>query len=143
MNSSSPNIQRLLRKRQLNVQEQNLLTAHRIRESARPWLTREVPPALLRVAEDHGIDWARSLLLDLEFDFPGMPSLTGSLLTDTERFIDFEIETDSSYCHLLSVECWEDVTAQHDHGLRNRGTGKGYATIALETRRELLGLPTR
>ncbi|MBC7209378.1 MAG: hypothetical protein H5U33_02645, partial [Pseudomonas sp.] len=101
----------------------------------------EVPPALLRVAESHGIDWARSLLLDLEFDFPGMASLTGSLLTDTERFIDFELETDSSYCQLLSIECWEDVTAQHDHGLHNRGTGKGYATIALETRRELLGLP--
>lgn len=67
-----------------------------------------------------------------------MPSLYGLLLTHTERFIAFEIDTDSSHKYVESVNQWEDVSADQGYAPRKRGTGQGFAAMALQMRRELL-----
>lgn len=131
-------IDRLLKKRQLNVQEQNALVAHRIMLTAKFWLARGIPLALKSHGESKGIKWSETVVLDLEIDFPGMPNLYGLLLTHAERFIAFEIDTDSTHGHVESVIQWEDVSANQDYAPRKRGTGKGFAAIALQMRRELL-----
>lgn len=131
-------IDRLLKKRQLNVQEQNALVAHRLMVTAKAWLARGIPLALKNYGESKGIRWSETVVLDLEVDFPGMPSLYGLLLTHTERFIEFEIETDSTHRYVESVIQWEDVSANQDYAARKRGTGKGFAAIALQIRREIL-----
>ena len=43
-------INRLLKKRQLNVQEQNALVAHRLMVTAKTWLVRGIPLALKTMA---------------------------------------------------------------------------------------------
>lgn len=131
-------IDRLLKKRQLNVQEQNALVAHRLMVTAKAWLAKGVPLALKNYGESKGIRWSETVVLDLEVDFPGMPRLYGLLLTHAEQFIAFEIDTDSSHKYLESVSQWEDVSAHQDYAPRKRGTGKGFAAIALQMRRELL-----
>ncbi|WP_202371314.1 hypothetical protein [Pseudomonas sp. MWU318] len=128
----------LLKKRQLNVQEQNALVAHTLMVTAKAWLARGVPLALKNYGESKGVRWSETVVLDLEVDFPGMPRLYGLLLTHAERFIEFEIDTDSTHRYVESVSQWEDVSANQDYASRKRGTGKGFAAIALQVRRELL-----
>ncbi|MDD1015468.1 hypothetical protein [Pseudomonas rubra] len=131
-------IGRLLKKRQLNVQEQNAVCAHRLMTIARAWRVNGVPVALVQFGQRQGIDWSATIVLDLQVDFPGMPSLHGMLLTQAERFIAFEIETDRAHRQVESVEKWEDVSAHQDYSTAKRGTGKGFAAIALHVRHELM-----
>lgn len=131
-------IDRLLKRRQLNVQEQNAVTAHRLTETARFWRDAAIPVALARFGERQGIDWSETVVLDLEVDFPGMPRLYGLILDQTERFIAFQIDTDSDHQHVEFVSQWENVSAHQNHTVSQRGTGKGFAVIALQVRREVL-----
>ena len=80
----------MLRPRQLNVQQQNALVEKSIRDSARYWRDQPLPVALKIYGEERGVVWDRSIVLDLDVDFPGMPRLFGLLLTQDERFIGFE-----------------------------------------------------
>lgn len=131
-------IDRLLKKRQLNVQEQNAVTAHRLMTTARFWRDAGLPCALVRYGESQGIAWSGTVVLELEIDFPAMPRLYGLILNQAERFIAFEIDTDSDHQWVESVEQWEDVTTIQNHAVSQRGTGKGFAVIALQVRREIL-----
>ena len=70
-----------------------------------------------------------------------MPSLFGLLLTQAERFIAFEIDTDSAHLTIETVERWEDISAHQDYSVSKRGVRKGFATIALDVRQQLLALP--
>lgn len=130
-------IGRLLKKRQLNVQEQNILISHKLKGVAQVWLEAGVPAALANYGETKGIDWSETIVLKLEVDFPGVPRLYGLLLTQAEQFIEFEIDTDSAHQQIESVDKWEDVSAYQDYSVSKRGTGKGFAAIALQVRREI------
>jgi hypothetical protein len=129
---------RLLKTRQLNVQEQNAVTAHRLMKTASFWRDAGVPDALARFGESQGIDWSETVVLDLEIDFPGMPRLYGLILNQAERFIAFQIETDSGHQHVEGLSQWEDVSAHQNYTVSQRGTGKGFAVIALQVRCEVL-----
>ncbi|WPN61861.1 hypothetical protein QMK47_20280 [Pseudomonas sp. P9_35] len=134
-------IDRLLKKRQLNVQEQNTITAHEIAMTASVWRDREIPACLAEYAEEQGVVWSDTIVLELEIDFPGMPRLFGLLLTQSERFIAFEIDTDIAHRKLQTVERWEDISAHQDYSVSKRGVRKGFAAIALDVRRQLIALP--
>jgi len=134
-------IDRLLKKRQLSVQEQIAVVASEIALTASFWRDRGVPVSLANYAERQGVCWSKTIILKLDIDFPGMPRLFGLLLTQNEKFITFELDTDITHRELETVERWEDVSAQQDYSVAKKGIKKGYAAIALEVRRELLGLP--
>jgi hypothetical protein len=133
-------INRLLKKRQLNVQEQNAVAAYKIAKTASAWLDTSIPACLAEYAESRGVVWSDTIVLELEIDFPGMPRLFGLLLTQTDRFIAFEIDTDIAHRKLQTVDRWEDISAQQDYSLSKKGIGKGFGAIALEVRRQLLAL---
>lgn len=123
------------------MQEQIAVVAYKIAQTASFWREQGVPVSLARYAERHGICWSTTIILELNIDFPGMPRLFGLLLTQTERFIAFELDTDITHHELKAVDRWEDVSAQQDYSVTKKGIQKGYAAIALEVRRELAGLP--
>lgn len=123
--------------KQRNVQQQNLVVEEAIRRSANYWRTKQLPPALVAVAADRGVDCATSIFLDLDIDYPGMPSLSGLLLTDAGRFIEFEIDTDASHTKVESVDLWDDVTDQQNLSSHNRGTGVGRGALAIKVLHEL------
>ncbi|WP_236189157.1 hypothetical protein [Pseudomonas pharyngis] len=131
-------IERLRKKKQLNVQEQNAVVAHRLMLCASEWRKQGVPVALARYGESQGTDWSSSIVLELEIDFPGMPRLFGLLLDQNECFIAFEIDTDASHEHIESVDRWEDVSSMQNTSTSNPGTGKGFASIALDVKRQLV-----
>ena len=96
-----------------------------------------MPSALIEVASSRGVDCSKAIVLKLEIDFPGMPRLFGMLLTKSERFIEFEIETDESHSLVELVESWRDVTEGQNLGEHNRGIGVGQGALAIKVLREV------
>jgi hypothetical protein len=123
--------------RRRNVQQQNTIVENGIRRTASYWRLNGVPEALKIVGLEHGISWSKSIVVDLDIDFPGMPSLSGLLLTQDEKFIDFEVDTDKSHARLKKVECWNDVSEEQNTNFHNRGIGAGRGALALKVLREL------
>jgi len=119
--------------RQLNVQQQNTKTLDGIRREATYWRAHGVPEPLRRAGEERGVDWKRSIVIDMEVDFPGMPALFGLVLDQDERFIRFEIDTVGD----LTVDEWKDVTASQNCNEHNRGIGVGDGALALRILHEL------
>lgn len=123
--------------RQHNVQEQNALVEASIRDTAMTWRDKGVPEALRISGDRKGIDWLKSIVVELDIDFPGMPRLFGLLLSQDERFVRFEIETDRDHRCVENIEVWRDVTAEQNLSIHNRGTGVGRGALALKVLREL------
>jgi RNAse (barnase) inhibitor barstar len=121
-----------LYQRQFNVQEQNAHDEQAILATATRWRTNALPGALKSAGEDRGIDWSKAIILKLEINFPGMPELFGQLLSQGERFIDFEISTEPEHHIALKVESWIDVTGEQNISLHNPGTGVGRGALALK-----------
>ncbi|MDH6166763.1 hypothetical protein M2282_001910 [Variovorax boronicumulans] len=127
----------LPRHRRLNVQEQNALAEVSIRNEATHWRLNPLPEALRVAGLERGVQWEKSIVVDLDIDFPGMPRLFGLLLAQDGRFIDFAIDTDETHGVVESVDTWEDMTAVQDTSLRNRGFGAGPGAIANKVLRAL------
>lgn len=125
--------------RQLNVQQQNASVEHSLRAEASYWRRTGVPPTLAKVGVERGIQWERSIVIELGIDFPGMPSIFGELVTQDQRFIAFEIDMTGA----VLVERWEDITNVQNFNEHNRGTGVGRGALALKVLRELSVLLVR
>lgn len=123
--------------RQQNVQQQNQLTEDTIRSRATYWRQHGVPEALAAAGRERGIDWARSIVIRLELDFPGMAPLSGHLLSQDERFIRFEVDSDAAHQVFKGIEWWEDVTAQENLSPHNPGIGAGRGALAIKVLHEL------
>lgn len=80
------------------------------------------------------MDLSSSIIIELDIDYPGMPSLFGVLLTQQERFIKFEIEAEQSGHEVYE---WCDITASQNLGAHNRGTGIGDGALAIQVLRAL------
>ena len=130
-------IARLKSRRQLNVQEQNALAEHAIRQEASYWRDHPLPGVLYEAGSQRGIDWEHSIIINLDIDFPGMPALFGSLFSQDERFIRFAIDTDPLQEQLCSVEEWCDVTNEVNFSEHNRGIGAGFGAMMIRIRRQL------
>ncbi|HRH41761.1 MAG TPA: hypothetical protein PKY82_08970 [Pyrinomonadaceae bacterium] len=123
--------------RQKNVQQQNAVTKESIRREAEFYKTNGIPEALRLYGETQGVDWNRSIILNLEIDFPGMPSLWGMFLTQQKEFIEFEIETDEQHSKIIEIETWKNVTNEQNFSYHNQGIGVGFGALALEVWQEL------
>jgi hypothetical protein len=124
--------------RQKNVQQQNRATEAEIRRIAAYWRNGELPKLLQLLGNQRGIDWDRSIVVKLEADFPGMYDLIcGQLLTQDERFINFELETKLAHTELIAVSEWDDVTSAQNLDCRNRGIGAARGALAIKVLREL------
>lgn len=123
--------------RQQSVQQQNMATEESLRRVASYWRSNALPSALIEVASSRGVDCSKAVVVKLEIDFPGMPRLFGMLLTKSERFIEFEIETDESHSLVELVESWRDVSESQNLGEHNRGIGVGQGALAIKVLREV------
>ncbi|MGJ7557495.1 hypothetical protein ACSFBI_26175 [Variovorax sp. RB3P1] len=121
--------------RQLNVQQQNARVERSLRAEALYWREHGVPEALLRCAKERGIRWEMSIVIDLDTDCPG--SLSGILISQDARFIEFDIDTDTDGDGDVQVHRWTDVTSMQNVNEHNAGTGVGRGALALRVLREL------
>jgi len=74
-----------------------------------------------------------SIVIDLDTDCPG--SLSGILISQDARFIEFDIDTDGDGD--VQVHRWTDVTSMQNVNEHNAGTGVGRGALALRVLREL------
>ncbi len=119
--------------RQSNVQQQNAHAERSLHAEASYWRQHGLPSILARAGAERGVQWKRSIVIELGINFPGMPSIFGELVTQDHRFIAFEIDTTGE----VRVEQWEDVTGDQNFNEHNRGTGIGRGALALRVLREL------
>ena len=122
--------------RQLNVQQQNAVIEESQACEIAHWRNSPAPLALRTAALQHGLDWSKLVVLDLEINYPGMPNLFGMLLTGDERFIRFYIDADERHEIIFGIDCWEDVTDQQNLNKHNPGIGMGKGAIAIKLLRQ-------
>lgn len=120
--------------RKMNVQQQNAWTESSLRNGAIYWRRHGVPAALALTGENQGVQWHRSIILSLDIDFPGMPTLFGMLLSQDQRFIAFEVDAADGE---VLLERWEDITHEQNFSQHNKGTGVGFGALALKVHSEL------
>lgn len=137
----SPDIDELRKRRQLNVQQQNLLEEDAIRKSATWFRTHlhEVPAPIRSFLAAHGIDLQSAV--DVEFSDLRDVGLSGFyrglVVTADARFWRWELLLDDAHSAIESVEEWRDVTSEHRPDDHVRGTGRNYASLCLTVLREL------
>ncbi|WP_271103452.1 hypothetical protein [Pseudomonas tohonis] len=136
-------LERIRRKRQKNVQEQSLLRREGLRLTAEYYRNQpdELPRVLLHHPQAQGIDWNRAIMVNLDIEQYGSHSVSGVLLTQDCRFIEFDLDTNEDYSE-LDVEgrnLWHDVTENTSTSRHHRGTGISDGAWALEVQRQLNG----
>lgn len=132
-------IERLKRKRQKNVQEQNRLAKEHLRIEATYYRQHPeaVPYALVCYAERQGIDWCRTIVLDLGINEPGTSTVFGRLLTQDRTFIEFDMDLTDDFQYITDLYQWQDITVKQNLSHHNRGTGIGDGALAIEVLIEL------
>lgn len=136
-------LERIRRKRQKNVQEQALLLREGLQLTAEYYRKQpdKVPRVLLQHPQAQGIDWSRTIVVDLHIEQYGGHGVSGLLLTQDCRFIEFDLDTNED-CSELDAEGrnhWHDVTEQTSTSRQHRGTGVSDGAWALEIQRQLNG----
>lgn len=127
-------IEALRRKKQLNVQQQNALTKHRIREIAERFRNDpESLPWLSMVLANNGLSSLEGILVELSvIPSQGEDVASGRWLTESERFFEFEILLSSQGHALQETSVWREATSEINQSAHNRGTGRSFGCLALE-----------
>lgn len=135
------NISSLLKRRQLNVAEQNVVSEHKLRQTA-TWFRahqHEIPQAIRAFWEAHSIDVSKAV--DFEYENLGAIGLTGHycglLVTADQCFWRWELELDESRNQVVSIEEWRDVTSEQVLSAHMPGTGKSRGLMCLEILKQL------
>jgi len=130
-------IEKLSKKRQLNVQEQNILTKHRILKEASFWRNNGIPKALSSIFREHGINTSKCILIDYEQDFPGISTDEGSVLTEDGKFYEFEADLNLERDETIELYRFEEITDTIEINKHKLGTGATEGFLALEVLGEL------
>ena len=130
-------IEKLKKKRQLNVQEQNTLDKFRIYREASIWRNNGIPIGLKSALEEKGIDTDKCIFLHYAQDFPGVSTDEGTVLTPDGRFYEFEMDLNVNRTEVVEFYYWKDVTSKVDINEHKPGTGATWGFLALEVISEL------
>lgn len=135
------NLDRLKRKKQLNVQEQNALSKQQILECANAYLQQSPNVAWVRQAlldsnlsPDHGI-----LLSASAVPCGGDEQAAyGSWLTGEGKFYALEATVRMGSQELIAVDSVQDISASIGLSSHERGTGKSIGALSIEVMSEIL-----
>ena len=136
------NIESLKKKKQKNVQEQNILDQHIICECTLNYRnTDPLPRALNDLFEALGINLQRDILLWHDRMPCGATTTPyrGSWLTQDHRFIEYEVFLDSNDESVTSIEEWKDITDSVEISSHRQGTGKTHGLLCIEVLTEING----
>ena len=134
-------IDKLRRKRQLNVTEQNALARQCILEAAM-WLRAnidKVPTPVISFLRSKGVDLSEAIDVDFE-DMSAMGLdgfFSGLVVTPSWSFWRWEVELNDERSELASVEEWRDVTSEYPISEHLPGVGKSFGFLCLDVLREV------
>ena len=133
----SMNIDKLLSKRQHNVQEQNEILKNKIASEAIYWRQNGIPAPLENAFKSYQVDMSSSIVLDYEQDFPGICTDEGILLTSTGEFFKFEADLTPDRTKLIELYEFEDITNEFKITAHSKGTGATWGYLAIEALNEI------
>mgnify|MGYP000622153222 CR=1 FL=1 len=124
-------IEKLKRKRQLNVQEQNYVTEYRILSEASYWRKNGLPKGLSTLIKIKGIDEEKCIVIDYMQDYPGCSTDEGIIVTEEGRFFEFEMDLSKNKEQIEELYIWNDVTESIHICKSDKGTGssRGYLIL--------------
>ena len=131
------NIEKLKKKRQLNVQEQNALEKHQIYLEAVYWRTNGVPLIVKNLLESKGIDTQKSIFLNYQQDFPGISTDEGIVVTPEGKFYEFEMDLNKDRTKLIEFYLWGEISPKVEINEHKAGTGATSGFLALNVLNEL------
>jgi len=127
----------LKNKRQLNVQEQNILLKDKIEAEAKFWRENGIPLGLISALTEKGIDIDTSIFLNYEQDFPGCSTDEGIVVTKDKRFFEFEMDLMEDRNSLSKLYVWKELTENTEINEHKPGTGATWGFLAIEVMTEL------
>lgn len=126
----------LLKKRQLNVAEQNAVAEYKLLQAATWFRTHqhEIPQPIRVFWESHSIDLRKAIDFEYEdLSAIGLDGHYGGLLVTSDKcFWRWEIVLDETREKIVAIEEWHDVTGEQVLSARMPGTGKGRGSMCLE-----------
>ena len=131
------NIDKLKKKRQLNVQEQNALTKHSILSEALHWQKNGLPQPLKAELELRGINSESSIFLKYEQNYPGLCTDEGIVLTESKEFFEFEADLDFSRENIIEFYSLNNITSKIEVSSHKAGIGATWGYLAIEVLAEL------
>lgn len=130
-------VEKLLKKRQLNVQEQNALTEYNLFSIASYWRKNGLPEGLDKVFKSKGINSEKCIIVEYEQDFPGCSTDEGIVVTDNGRFIKFEMDLSENRDNLVELYIWDDITCKIEINRAKRGTGSTWGYLVFKVLKTL------
>ncbi|OJJ18320.1 hypothetical protein BKI52_26235 [marine bacterium AO1-C] len=137
MKKNDFDIEKFIKKRQFNVQEQSLSKKQNINNFAQYWRQHELPAPLMQLFASKNIDMNTSILIEYDQDFPGGHTDEGIILTEGGKFYEFWADLDPDRTQLITLELWEEVTKRYEINEHKKGIGKTFGFLALEVLKEL------
>ena len=130
-------IDKLKNKRQLNVQEQNVLEKNKIYNEALYWRKNGIPAALKNALEGKEINTTKSVFLEYEQDYPGISTDEGIVLTPEGEFFKFEMDLNKDRTKVIEFYSWKNITKNIEVNGHKAGTGATWGYLSLEVLAEL------
>jgi len=130
-----PLIENLLKRRQLNVAEQNAVSQHKLLQAATWFRTHgdEIPSPIRAFLEGRSIDLATAI--DFEYEDLSTVGLTGHysglIVTVDRRFWRWELQLNEAKSSIVSIEEWREVTDKQMLSAHMPGTGKSRGLMCL------------
>lgn len=125
-------IEKLKKKRQLNVEEQNAVMKHGILREALYWRNNGIPLGLRTALESKGINTEKSIYLNYDQDFPGVSTDEGTVITPNGEFYKFKVDLGNSRSELVEFYSWENITVNTEIQEHRAGTGATWGFMALQ-----------
>ena len=128
-------IERLLKRRQLNVAEQNAVSEYKLLQAA-TWFRAhrdEIPSPIRAFLEVRSIDLATAI--DFEYEDLSAVGLvdhySGLIVTMDRRFWRWELQLYEAKSTVVSIEEWREVTNEQKLSAHTPGTGKSQGLMCL------------
>ena len=130
-------IERIKRKRQKSVQDQNAISKHYIFTCAKKWLEGdELHKPIEDFLHQKGLNRQNSLLVQY-YDGPALYQMTysGILITNQEKFIGFEFDLDIDETNIENVVQFGQIEIESSAHVK--GTGKSFGCLSKEVLHEI------
>jgi len=140
-------IERLQRRRQLNVSEQVMLRKYEIYTSAEYYKLNGIPSWALEILTQKQINTDKIIIYENREDHPyyaeGCNETEGcfydsiTIVTEDKSFFTFEAELNKSRSIIVDFIYWKDTTSEFEISSHKKGIGKTDGFLALEVLEEL------
>ena len=131
------NITNLNSQRRLNVQEQILLKKNLILENTKLWKKSKIENKLSEFFNEKGIDSDKSIMLEFIEEYFGGNTVEGIILSENEKFYEFEIELNKKRNKIVEILLFEEISYKFEIKNNKKGIKKTQGLLGIEVLNEL------